>query len=60
MELDSSSISSRVLMKGSAENLPSSTSSASPSAAASGDMTIAQALGLARTQFFKSLASAGS
>lgn len=60
MELDASSISSRVLMKGSAENMPSSSSSASPATAATGDMTIAQALGLARTQFFKSLTSAGS
>ena len=48
-------------MKGSAENLTSSSSSsASPAAVATGDMTIAQALGLARTQFFKSLTSAGS
>lgn len=59
MELDSSSISSRVLMKGSAENIPSASSS-SPATTATGDMTIAQALGLARTQFFKSLTSAGS
>lgn len=59
MELDSTSISSRVLMKGSAENIQSSSSS-SPAATATGDMTIAQALGLARTQFFKSLTSAGS
>lgn len=58
MELDATAASSRVLMKGSAENLASSSTPTTTGAA--GDMTIAQALGLARNQFFKSLTSAGS
>jgi hypothetical protein len=58
MELDAAAAASRVLMKGSAENVASAST---PTAANNpGDMTIAQALGLARTQFFKSLTSAGS
>lgn len=58
MELDAQAAASRVLMKGSAENMISSVTPTS--ATSTGDMTIAQALGMARNQFFKSLTSTGS
>mmetsp|Transcript_2971 Transcript_2971/g.4503 ORF Transcript_2971/g.4503 Transcript_2971/m.4503 type:complete len:190 (+) Transcript_2971:97-666(+) len=55
MELDACAVATRVLMKGSAElNVGGG---GSTNAGNTGDMTIAQALGLARNQFIKSLTS---
>ncbi|CAE7413767.1 unnamed protein product [Symbiodinium microadriaticum] len=55
MELEATSVASRVLMKGSADVGGAMNNQAT--AAAVGDMTISQALGLARNQFIKSLTS---
>mmetsp|Transcript_1552 Transcript_1552/g.2491 ORF Transcript_1552/g.2491 Transcript_1552/m.2491 type:complete len:191 (+) Transcript_1552:58-630(+) len=56
MELDASAVASRVLMKGSAESSMGGGSMSNPGNTG-GDMTISQALGLARNQFIKSLTS---
>ena len=59
MELESQAIVGRVLMKGSDPNqvnASSSSSSSTQQVTSVGDLSLSQALGLARDQFFKTLA----
>jgi hypothetical protein len=57
MELESQAIVGRVLMKGSDPNQVNASSSSSTQQVTSvGDLSLSQALGLARDQFFKTLA----
>ncbi len=54
MELDSAAVCSRVLMKGGQGD---SATPSSSGASSTGDLTISQALGLARSQLFRTLTS---
>jgi len=63
MELDSSAVVSRVLMKGADTHKESASASSAAGSAANnnnmGDMTLAQALGFASSSFFKSWGGSG-